>query len=263
MAHRILGIEQMISIESDSKVFARADFNRPFRSIEIIKGHSGTVLPRVLARKTMRARACVVWLDYDSSLDRAILSELLHLVVELPEQSALLVTVNAQQGSYADSVDHRRLAMTELFGEELIDSRMDDSAFKGHGFMNTLADSLLNALSHHALSNGREGSFVPCIRLPYRDTANMVTVGGLLPRKVDAALFRAEVAAEDWPGLETGIIATQPLTIREVQTLSRLLPTNNPITSADVQALGFELDIEQIAAFEKHYLRYPIYAEVR
>ena len=40
MAHRELSIDTMISIEADDVVFRRAEFNKPFRTVEVIHGLS-------------------------------------------------------------------------------------------------------------------------------------------------------------------------------------------------------------------------------
>jgi hypothetical protein len=57
------------------------------------------------------------------------------------------------------------------------------------------------------------------------------------------------------------VIKTEPLTMREVNALSRLLP-GKPLSRERVLELGFEIDEDQLRFFERHYLRYPLYAEI-
>ena len=48
LAHRNLGIETMFSIEQDDIVFKRAEFNKPYRTLEVIHGESQDVVPELL-----------------------------------------------------------------------------------------------------------------------------------------------------------------------------------------------------------------------
>lgn len=263
MAHRILGVETMVSIEGDEAIFKRADFNRPFRTIEVVHGYSNVVVPELLERADISARPWIAWLDYDRYLTDERLDELSALVMNANQGSVLLTTFNANPENYGNDTDARRLAATELLGTDYVAAELPDEAFDGARLMRTLADGVLAYLAGLAIREGREGPFLPAVRLLYRDSTYMATVGGFLPRPEDADLCEAMVADGDWCGFEDAIIETHPLTLRELLALSRLMPSPQPLDTADVAALGFELDEEQIRFYEKHYGRYPAYAELR
>ena len=47
-----------------------------------------------------------------------------------------------------------------------------------------------------------------------------------------------------------------------MQALWQLLPSHHDLTRADVNLLGFDLSEEQLNLVQRHYLRYPFYAEI-
>ena len=263
LAHRLLHISTMFSIEGDDAVYKRADFNCPLRTIEVIHGISSVVVPDLLTRSELIARPWIAWLDYDRELSDERLDELKAIVSTVPDGSALLTTFNAKAKNYGVDSAERREALTELFTTDYIDPDLPDSAFDEPDLMRTLATSLLDYLQGVAIRVGREGGFAPAIRLLYRDSAYMATVGGFLPSPSNIEVCETLTAAETWCGFEDSIIETHPLTVREVQALSKLMPVEGPLDASVVASLGFELGEEQLRFFQRHYLRYPMYAEIR
>ncbi len=262
LAHRALRIDTMVSMEGEPSVFARAAFNRPYGSIEVVLGWSTDVLPELLVRDDLLERPWIVWLDYDKEMNADRRDELADLVRRLPDGSAVLTTFNANSGNYATDLDVRREVLIDLFGSAIVDSAAEESAFKDHGLMSTLAHALSDYLEAVAIHAGREGGFVPALRLLYRDSANMVTVGGFLPSPDRTSRLTSLTASPDWFGFEDVVIETQPLTVREIHALWQLLPSNTPLSVEQVRKLGFELSEKELKFFERHYLRYPTYAEL-
>lgn len=261
MAHRLLNINTMISIESDDEIYRRAEFNRPFNNIEVIHGLTYDVIPQLLQQDDLRERPWIVWLDYDSTMNQERLEELTSLVTDLADGSALLVTFNAQLSQYANDTDRRYHVLVDLFGEDNVPDASDLDSLKGYGFMRTMANCVLNHLSGFAIHQGRSGQFVRAIRVLYEDSTKMITVGGFLPSSNNLDACRAMVASIDWCGLEDSVIKAQPLTLREMQALWQLLPSS-ALSSEDVSSLGFDLSEEQLRLVQRHYLRYPFYAEI-
>lgn len=261
LAHRMLGSESMISIEGSSTVFKRQSFNRPYACIELLQGMTTEVIPRLLERSDLAPRPWIAWLDYDHHLDDGRLDEMVDLVQHLEPGSALLTTFNANPDKYASDLDERRSVILDLFGD-VVDPDIPDEDLRGARFMRTLADALSARLVAAAVRAGREVPFVPSVRLMYRDSARMVTIGGFLPRTDTIHEVEELVLRADWRGFEDEVIETQPLTVREVQALTKLLPRDDVLTVDEVAALGFELPTEQLSFFQRHYLRYPMYAEI-
>jgi hypothetical protein len=262
IAHRILDIDTMISIEGNEAVLPRAKFNRPYACVEVCGGWSTDVIPKLLERTELASRPWIVWLDYDSDLSIERLRELTGLVETLPARSAMLTTFNARAGRYGRDTAKRREAMADLFGDVVVGDDVPDADMDGAGLMTTLSRCLSAHLEATAIRSGRPGGFVPAIRLHYKDSVEMVTVGGFLPDADDHAECSAMVGGNGWFGFDDVLIESQPLTLREVYALSQLLPAKKRLTKADVRKLGFDLAEDQIRFFERHYQRYPSYAEI-
>src|SRR5215831_9133797 len=47
LVHRVVGVNDMVSIEADSNSIARYEWNRPFNSITLMPGRASTVLPTI------------------------------------------------------------------------------------------------------------------------------------------------------------------------------------------------------------------------
>lgn len=126
--------------------------------------------------------------------------------------------------------------------------------------MSALAQATLDYLYGKTRALARRGGFVRAFSLPYRDSAPMVTVGGVLPPPIATEDVRHLVGRADWPGISTRPIETAPLTQLEVTRLRSLLPATS-ITREQVRDMGFDLDEEQIEFFCKHYLRFPVFVQ--
>jgi hypothetical protein len=260
LAHRMLGVNEMISIEQDSTTYKRAKFNAPYSCVEVVEGTSFEVLPELLKRPALKGRPWILWLDYDEAIDEDKLAELAGLLEKLPDDSVLITTFNGREGRYGKRADRQEL-LDNLLGDAapvVADlPRNDDIAF-----VEALATAVENYLMSKVLAAARKGSGVAAFRLPYKDTAAMATVGIYLPREGNTAAARILLEAADWIGRVQDTIATAPLTSREVAALLSKLPSQADLTRMDVQGLGFDLEDEQVSSFQEHYLRFPSFTQV-
>src|SRR4051794_8180033 len=62
IAHRYLGIQDMISFEMDPIGFARAEFNAPFRTVKVVNELSTDGIVKIKALSEYSNRPWVVWL---------------------------------------------------------------------------------------------------------------------------------------------------------------------------------------------------------
>jgi hypothetical protein len=108
----------------------------------------------------------------------------------------------------------------------------------------------------------RPGGFVPAFRVLYRDGAPMVTIGGVLPARGAVRGVRDLVNGPSWPSRPAKPITAPHLTMREAAVLQSLLPCATKLSRADIQKLGFDLDDDQIEAFETYYRQYPAFAQI-
>lgn len=263
-AHRHLAINTMISIESDEIIYARAKFNKPFRTVEIHHGLSTNVIPTLIRDENYAGRPWIVWLDYDSALDEDKLSELTYLVQVLPENSILLTTFTATSRYYGKKDSKREEFLRGILGDALIDTPFPDAgSLKNVSVqMDVLSKSALNFLVAAGLQGGRTGGAYPAFRLMYQDGSPMVTVGVALPSGATASSVEELLKSGSWKGKINQPISTPPLTAREMNALQAALPAQFPITRENVREMGFDLLDDQIASFVRHYLEYPSFVQV-
>ncbi len=261
-AHRQLDIETMVSIEADDITHARAVYNAPYRTVEVIKGLSDEVIPELLARDSLRERPWVVWLDYDRTIDELKLQELTNLVVALPADSFLITTFSATGGPYGKQPASRPDRLKQLFGDAAPEG-LDVDEYKDEALAGVLAQATQDFLLTKALNYSRLGSYVPAFRLTYKDGTPMVTVGGFLPSVDNEAAAVSVLADPSWIGILEKTIDTPPLTAKESLALQEALPVGRtPLTRADVQTMGFDLEQWQVDSFQRHYLRYPTFSQL-
>jgi Putative O-methyltransferase len=261
IAHRLLGVETMVSIEHDDVVFKRANFNKLYRTLEIVKGESCDVIPPLVARKDLANRPWILWLDYDDDIDRDKLDELVELIRILPENSIMLSTFTSQAAKYGRN-DHRPEYLSRLFELSAPEELSPEKTRNQNELSRILAESTESFLVSAAIRSGRPGSFIPAVNLMYRDTAPMVTIGGVLPSAVNEASVRLLVNSPEWAGRSNRLIQAPHLTPREVLAIQAGLPSKETITRTDVQEMGFDLHEEQLDSFVEHYIRYPQFAQV-
>ena len=260
IAHKLLGISDMISIESDEIGFHRARFNSPYATVDIRHGFSSTVLPKLLSDKQFNQRPWVIWLDYDTEFDEAPLEDIRNVVEKAPDNTTFLVTFNGNDTKYGDPKD-RPDRLRRLFGDLVPDNLSRRQC--GTGTMQSaLADLTIGFMESVAANSVRRGGFVSAFRLLYKDSAAMVTVGGFLPSPQTADDALEMVKKSDWNCQPEDVIVAPHLTIREALALQSKLPNRNGLSRESVQSLGFDLEDRQIKAYVKYYREYPTFAQI-
>ncbi|MES0141225.1 O-methyltransferase [Mesorhizobium sp. M0015] len=260
MAHKVLGIDDMISIEAQEIGYRRATFNAPYATVRVIEGLSGVVLPKLFVDPAISRRPWMVWLDYDGEFDESVSDDVRSLVENAPENSILLITFNGHEMSYGRAPE-RVERLRDLFGDVVPDD-LPKNACKDERMQQTLADLALDFTQSVAADLSRPGGFVPAFRIVYKDSAPMVTVGGLLPSKGAAKVARDLVADQRWRCKPTKPIIAPHLTIREAASLQAMLPRAGKLTRVIVQGLGFDLEDDQVEAFQNYYRQYPAFAQI-
>lgn len=262
MAHKRLGIERMISIENDPIGFRRAQYNQPFRTITVLEGLSYDVVPEFYDDHDMMQRPWIIWLDYDQPLGDDAIVELRGVIERAPDNSVLLTTIDASGKRYGVGPDQKAESLRRLLGDVVPDRLEKGALTEPDGFALTMAHLLESFLSSIAKSCARTGGWVPAFRLPYRDKAAMVTVGGILTSKDTYATCREMVEAPGWNAQSSRMIMAPHLTLRELAVLQAQLPRSEALDRATVQQLGFDLGDDQIKVFERYYKYYPAFAQI-
>lgn len=292
LAHRILGLSSMISIERE-KYAERATFNQPYRCIDV-QGENSTDFLRKLEWNS----PFISWLDYDGCLETSVVEDLSILLDECPTGSVVLVSVNAKRSNYRPRNPIRAIAgkrlgtalgsVEALLGGGVVSPRFEPSrvgAGAAHedvldeNFPEFIAEALLAFMVHRIVSTGRkfgvspDGKDIPLRFLPlfnfcHKDGVEMITVGGVVcsgsddgnPWCNDAALGIERNATDRFPKHQR--LDLVPLTLKEKLTLDSCLPHEEPGFLAAAKGKGIRLDDSELSKYWRYYGQFPVFFEV-
>jgi hypothetical protein len=261
MAHKLLGIASMTSIERDNIGFMRAEYNCPLRCIEVIEGESSLIIPTLRLNES----PSVVWLDYDSSINGPTIEDIGLLVPKCAANSVIIVTINAKKneletkdesGVEIDAAESLRAIAGDLVPNPLPPKRLQPSHYP-----KLLCEILSNHFQSKTVNSGRSEAFIKLFDLSYADGTPMITVGGILASAEKADAIRALVASASWEGIADDTIAVPPLTAKEKMALDRMMPAAEAPTIQQIHKLGFALKAEQITVYHRYYQHYPVFGE--
>jgi hypothetical protein len=260
MAHKLLSIDDMVSIESNEVGYCRALFNSPYVTVRVRRGFSSEVLPVLYKDQLYAGRPWMIWLDYDSEFDEGKGEDIRSIIENAPDSSVLLVTFNGNAMKYGKAPDRPEL-LKRVFGSVVPDT-LSKSSCRDDKMQEILADFTIALMKSIAGDIARPGRFIPAFRLIYKDTTPMITVGGLLPPRGAVRTALAVVGEATWPCQPKIPIAAPLLTMREAAVLQSQLPCVERLSRTLVRNLGFDLEEHQIEAFEEYYRYYPAFAQI-
>jgi len=261
LAHKVLRIDDMVSIESDDIGYLRAIFNLPYATVRVEHGYSAVILPKLFADAALAGRPWMIWLDYDYELNESVRDDVRSIIENAPTNSILIITVNGSEQKYGNNPKERTERLRNLLGSVVPDD-LTPAACKNEQLQETLADLGLNFMKSIAADIARPGGFIEGFRVLYRDSSPMVTFGGILPARGAARTATEVVNAESWPARPSKAIKAPHLTMREAAVLQRCLPCATKLSRATVRELGFDLEEDQIEAFQTYYRQYPAFAQI-
>ena len=260
IAHKFLGIRDMISMEADDIGYARAIFNSPYATVVVRRGTSTANLPKLFADECISQRPWIIWLDYDNEFDEELRDDSRVVIEKAPDNTVFLITFNGNEKKYGnleERPEHLRRLYQDVFPYEL--SRCQCNSVE---MQKTLADLTIAFMKSVAASSMRSGGFIPAFRLLYKDSVPMVTVGGFLPSTNAVDKVTKIVEDDEWKCQPEDTILAPHLTIREATALQSKLPNTNGLSRDLVKELGFDLEDKQIEVYEKYYREYPTFAQI-
>jgi hypothetical protein len=261
MAHRVLGISTMTSIERSELGAKRAKYNCPLACIQVERGDTTAVIPSL----NFEDIPSVVWFDYDTSIGGPVLNDIDLLVSMCTSNSIIMVTINAKRDELPtlDENENKIEYETSLrnIAGDLVPTPLATNQFQPARYSKLLCEILENKFRSSVNTSGRTEIFIKLFDLAYSDGTPMVTVGGILATADKANAINQLVEAGDWEGIAEELIAIPPLTMKEKMALDRTLPSEAPLTVAEMDGIGFQLKQAQINAYHRYYLHYPIFGE--
>ena len=262
LAHKSLGIADMVSIESDQIGHSRAEFNRPLSCIQVLLGETSAVLPEL----DYQEKPSLLWLDYDSGIGGPVLQDIANILPKLLPGSVFIVTLSAKKDDLPsqDEAGETILpeqALREVAGD-LVPPVVPAQRFRKADYPRLIAEIISNQFQSIALKTRGDKAWVSMFDIEYVDTTPMITVGGFVSTPQTEEQVRMIVAGGRWGGKQPFPIAIPPLTLKEKIALDRLMPSVAIPTSQQVHRLGFALRQDQLASYHRHYRDYPVFGEV-
>jgi hypothetical protein len=183
--HRGLGVPLMTSIEHDTNMQHRVEFNKPYNSIRLLMGEARDQLPLIDWTKLS-----ITWLDYTDMLTTDILRDVDYVVRSSLAGSIVVVTVN---GAATNVPLSERLSKLRDNLGNLIDDGLNEKDMAGWG-PTRVERSVLQATAYSASRQAHGLPFRQLFNFHYADDAKMLTWGGIvtspsLDRTIDACRF--------------------------------------------------------------------------
>lgn len=253
--HRLLGIRKMLSVEYNSSIRKRIDFNRPFDCVQTKIAPIGDVIP-TLSRDLKH----LVWLDYDGVLLDSHLQDVSLAATYLSVGSILLVTVDIEPPPNTDTPKQWRDYFTEQARDYL------DPALGLRDFAKSALPLRNIELIHKAIMAGMAGrtgvEFLPMFNFIYKDGHQMLTIGGMFgtpteKRKIQGSFLAETDYYRDNFKANPCVISVPRLTRKERHYLDRFMPCPEAWTPPD-----FELSADSVTAYRDIYRFCPTYAEL-
>lgn len=270
--HCKIGINNMVSLESDSAVVERAKFNSPYDCIEIRYGTSSDYLYELADYDSNQ----IIWLDYTSPGELfQQFSEAIELVACAKPNDVLRFTFNANPNTLAtkdrmedDKLYDVRLEKLREKLKEYCDPRVKAEDLTQEGFPQALRRSLRYSIEQTiALPNQYDDRIIiPLFSTAYRDTHQMLTVTLLIStesekQNVENKFHQWQISCLDWEAEER--ISIPYLTEQEYLVTTRLIPNNeNPEKKLREKFPCIYTKDQEAASFVKHYKSYPHFHNV-
>ncbi|MDR2151490.1 MAG: hypothetical protein LBO72_01600 [Helicobacteraceae bacterium] len=274
--HSQLGILNMISLESNADICLRAQFNKPYKCIEVQHTTSSNFISRVLIESPS-----IFWLDYTDPKDLGIqFADFSNLIGKMNALDIVRITLNANPNTLYDQnqkVDtQEREIQKKRFDElrerigEYIPSNADVKNISKQEYPKLLLSCLEMAARHRLSPSKFQKKYLfPLFSTVYADGQQMVTLTAIVlnSEKQDKAIQKC-LKLHDYINFkwdEPYNIQAPLLTVKEIIHINSLLvgETNNDIKNEcklDFQnKTGLKDEVDN---YEKYYKYYPNFHHV-
>lgn len=259
LVHKLLGISELISIESEEDNKARFEFNKPFNCIEILWGESSSILPEL-----GWARETILWLDYDGRISKTALSDAGTFAAYALSGSVLICTLNVKPTSLdlpqSDLIKKLRKAVGSTFVPASL--KPEDLVGPSYGEVcGRIVESKISATladRNSGLSDDKKLKIRRLFNFRYQDGVPMATFGWILSSHEDESKFD-RCRFSDFKFCFSSApyrIAAPVLTPKEARLLDRHLP--NGLTGL----AGVGIPQAEIDKYSPHYRYYPNFSDV-
>lgn len=187
LMHKYLGVNKMISLEHDPKMYKRAMFNRPYSFIDV----RNKSISEFISGDTFSDQS-LLWFDYDGGINSDALADIASLATKLKLGDFCFVTIGGARPPSLEKNDENKVLawMKEEFGDLAGEVTITD--VEKSNFPEAARKALLAAF-RYAFSTRKGCQFVPFLQVKYADSMTMVTVGGGLIDDAHVEKFKRNI----------------------------------------------------------------------
>ncbi len=185
LANRVLGMKGFTSVEHDKQLIPRCHFNKPFHNFSIFDGLSSEYIEQVGFPKPS-----VVWFDYERGVSKDLCNDAIALAAAIQPGSFIFITATAELPEYLRKINGLPKRLSKLsediepFGAALTPDDLGSKQFY------LAAAKILRTMLVFGFSGRGDGIFFPYLRLNYKDTTWMMTVGGYFGSSAEVTRIR-------------------------------------------------------------------------
>lgn len=271
--HKQLGIQKLITIESELDMETRVRFNKPYSCIDVMPGESNEQLPEVNWRK----KKSILWLDYTHTLRGYMFKDMATFFQRALSGSVFIISVNVdlRENKSGNKTTTEKI-IAKLNKDIEVRKRIRSSEFKKEMTKNNYYSILRKVIDNEAkeiisernkLETKDKFDYKQFFNFLYQDGQAMLTVGGILfsnsdKDKVEQMNFtNLDFIMTDEERFE---IIVPHLTYREIHALDKHLPDfniNSEVREKALEELKGVVSDEAIHKYAKIYRYYPNYTE--
>lgn len=261
MLHKLLGLNNLVSVENDTSIEKRVHYNRPFAGIDMVIDDYSAVIPNI-----SRDKKYLIWLDYDNRLLAEHLQQIIDTSFHLSVGSILLITIDIEPPKKqddqtkvtgpADWMEYYKEQGGKLFNRGWSVKDFNQSKLIDRNF------DLVYAAINEGLSPRDEVDLSPLFYIHYADGHRMLTIGGMVTGNSEARKLTA-VDFSHLPHICRDYRdGPYPIRVPVLTTKERLLLDSKMPCADDYVPDEFEIRAEDIRAYREVYRYFPSYAEI-
>jgi hypothetical protein len=173
LANKVVGIRQFTSLEHDENLLARCEFNKPFHDLEIYSGPASQFIAEVGFNNP-----CVIWFDFEQGISQDLSDDMIALSGAVKPGTFIYITATAELPEKLRKINGLPKRLEQLQQDiEPFGANLDASSLNPGNFP-TFATQLVRAFLTFGFAGRSDGVFFPFLRINYKDSTWMATVGG-------------------------------------------------------------------------------------
>jgi hypothetical protein len=171
LAHKLIGSKKFTSIEHDTDLVKRCEFNKPFDTVEVFSGKASDYIDT-----RGFDQPSIVWLDFESTVSPNLIEDTKLLGGAIRPGSFVFVTASAELPARVKAQGDKKKQLADL--RNLAAPFVDDITDAGIDEFPPIAAGIVSAALKFGFAGRGDGELFQYLRLNYKDTNWMLTVGG-------------------------------------------------------------------------------------